>query len=347
MTLMTSGRLIRAADTLVNDHFAIRPGEDVLLTADTTTEHALLDCIAGSVLRAKARPVVVVAPQLPFQGGLSDPFVSDTLKAAAIASDVWFDLCFPYHAGSGAHSAAMDAKRCRYLLLSLSRAASFERIYGCVDFHALMEFNVAFAEFIAESAGQTARFTCSLGTDVSFKLDKLKMIRQRVAAEPGMQAVPGTQSFYPIMESVKGRIAIQALFDEHYRILRKPIAIEVNGKIQSFTGGGTEDRLSFERALRRASGTGEYGGFVHFTFGFHPGTQVTGEQFIEDIRIPGSNAIGMGLPWWEPGGGENHPDGLVFDQSLWIGDVQVADNGAFVGPDRLLKLFHAMTRRLD
>ncbi len=54
---------------------------------------------------------------------------------------------------------------------------------------------------------------------------------------------------------------------------------------------------------------------------------LTRRQFIEDIRVPGSNAIGMGLPWWEPGGGENHPDGIVLDQSLWVGDVQLVKDG--------------------
>lgn len=351
MTMFTPKRLIRAADNLVTRHFAVGSGESVLITADTSTQAALVQAVADAVVRAGAKPLVAVAPQLPYQGGLADPFVSDPLKAAAVASDVWFDFCFPYHAGSGAHSAAMDANRCRYALLALAEAESFERLYGCVDFPAMMDFNVALAEFFAEAAGEQVRFTCPQGTDVTLALDKLKMIRQRVCQSPGMNTVPGTQSFYPVMESVKGRIVIQALFDEYYRSLRKPIAIEVDGRIQGFSGGGAEDRPSLGRALKRASGSkndrGEYGYFVHFTLGFHPGTKLTQREFIEDIRVPGSNAIGMGLPWWEPGGGENHPDGIVLDQSLWVGDVQLMKDGDFVGPGRLAKLHAALSRQLD
>ncbi|MFO1082236.1 MAG: hypothetical protein U1E23_16585 [Reyranellaceae bacterium] len=345
--MFTSKRLLRAADNLVNRHFAVGEGESVLITADTATEPALIKVVADAVIAAGAKPLVAVAPMLPFQGGLSDPYVSDPLKAAAVACDVWFDFCFPYHAGSGAHAAAMDANRCRYALLALAEAESFERLYGCVDWDAMMDFNVALAEFFAESAGETVRFTCPRGTDVSLTLDKLKMVRQRVCQGPGMHSVPGTQSFYPVMPSVKGRIVIQALFDEYYRTLREPITIEVDGKIQGFSGGGSEDRPSFGRALRRASGTGDLGYFVHFTLGFHPGTKLTRRQFIEDIRVPGSNAIGMGLPWWEPGGGENHPDGIVLDQSLSIGDVPLVRDGDFVGPGRLGALHAAMSRRLD
>lgn len=347
MPLLTAPRLTRAADALVKQHFGVRPGESVLVTADSHTEHTLLSAIADAVAGAGAKLHLATAPPLPFQGALSDPYVPDSLKAAAVASDVWFDFCFPYHAGSGAHSAAMDAGRCRYALLAIPHADSFERLYGCVDFPAMMEFNVALAELFAEAAGEQVRFTCPRGTDVTFTLDKLKTMRQRVCDRPGMHTVPGTQSAYPLKETVKGTIVIQALFDEYYRLLRKPITIQADGKISSFSGGGTEDVPSFDRALRRASPDGDYGYFIHFTLGFHPGTMLSGRCFIEDIRIPGSNAIGMGLPWWEKGGGENHPDGIVLDQSFWLGDMQIVDEGKVVGPGNLKKLHDGVTRRLD
>jgi leucyl aminopeptidase (aminopeptidase T) len=347
MTHFTPARLVRAADVLVRAQFAVRAGESVLITADTTTERALLDIVSQAVVRAGARPLIAISPKLPYQGGLSDPYVGDTLKAAAPASDVWFDFCFPYHAGSALHSAAMESGRCRYALLAMSSAASFERLYGGVDYEALIDFNLAFMEFVKSAAGEQVRFTCPLGSDVRFELDQLKLARPRVRDMPGMETVPGTQSLYPVMHSVQGRIVIQALFDEEYRKLRLPITIHVDGAITGLDGGGADDRMSFERALKRASGESSLGYFVHFTYGFHPGTRLTGEQFIEDIRIPGSNAIGMGLPWWEKGGGENHPDGVLFDQTLWIGGDRVCEGGRFSGPGRLQALHSAMVRRLD
>lgn len=348
MIIQCTPRLLRAADNLVRDSFAVRPGEGVLITADTRTETALLDAVVASVLRAGAQPVVTLCPVLPYQGGLSDPFVPDALRAAMAAADVWLDLCFPYHAGSTGHSAAIAAKRCRYGLVAIGSTASLERIYGCVDFPALMDFNIALAEFVRDAVGEAVRFTCPRGSDLRFELDAMKLVRPRSAVEPGIYTVPGTQSLYPKPGTTRGRIVIQALFDEYYRALRLPITIEAEGRITRLAGGAAEDRSSFHRALIRAGGeAGGYGGFVHFTCGFHPGTMMTGQQFIEDIRVPGTNAIGMGLPWWEPGGGENHPDGIVFDQSLWIGDIRLMDEGVFVGPEPLARLHAAMTRRLD
>jgi len=352
MPMLTSPRLLRAADTLVREGFGVAPGESVLITADTLTDKALLDVVANAVAGAGARPLIALAAPLPYQGKLSDPYVSDTLKAAVAACDVWFDFCFPYHAGSSAHAAAMAEGRCRYALLSMSSAESFERLYACTDYPAMLAFNVALAAYFAAATGQEARFTCPRGSDVTLVMGELKLARTGRSTTPGTHTVPGAQSFYPAPGSVRGRIVIQALFDEYYRSLRIPITIEADGDIQGFSGGGPEDRASLARALRRAAGAGSsqgagYGRFIHFTFGFHPGAMLTGRQFIEDIRLPGSNAIGMGLPWWEPGGGENHPDGIVFDQSLWIGGEQVVRDGEFTGPKPLQRLYHAMIRRLD
>ncbi|HMN79843.1 MAG TPA: hypothetical protein PKA20_07915 [Burkholderiaceae bacterium] len=345
--MLTHPHLIRAADRLVRDQFCVAPNESVLLTVDPAADHALIDAVVQAVLRCGGKPLVALAPPLPFQGGLSDPYVGDSLAAAVVASDVWLDFCFPYHAGSRIHDAAMQARRCRYGLISLSSAQSLARLYGAVDFAALIDFNIAFMEFIADAAGQTARFTCPAGTDVSFELDAVKLKRSRACNKPGMDTVPGAQSLYPVKDSVRGRIVIQALFDERYRRLRKPITITAAGRITRIEGAATEDAASFERALRRASGTESLGTFVHFTYGFHPSARFTGEQFIEDIRLPGTNAIGMGRPWWEAGGGENHPDGIVLDQSLWIADTQVLDEGRFVGPPALRPLHEALTSRVD
>ena len=100
-----------------------------------------------------------------------------------------------------------------------------------------------------------------------------------------------------------------------------------------------EDGPSFERALRRAAGGGDFGFMIHFTMAFHPAARITGRHFIEDIRALGANAIGMGLPWWEEGGGENHPDGVVLDQSLWVDEEPIVEAGSIVGPAELMPAY--------
>ena len=60
-----------------------------------------------------------------------------------------------------------------------------------------------------------------------------------------------------------------------------------------------------------------------------------GGSFIESIRAIGCNAIGMGVPWWQAGGGENHPDGIITGQTMTIGgEVLVKDGRPSPAPRR-------------
>ncbi len=331
--------IARGAQALVTQQFGVRPDEGVLITCDGSTETALIDALVTAVSASGAKPLVTVLPKLPFQGALADPFLTDALGASAAAADVWLDFTFPYIAGSKLHAAALKAGRVRYALLNISSAESLGRLYGDVDFPALIDFQIALVEFLDSRKGATATTRCPLGSDFSFELDEIKLKRARIADQPGMHTMPGAQNLYPVDGTVKGRIVLQGLFDEHYRLLRKPIEITVDGDIRAIKDGAAEDMPRFDRALRRASGKNELGRIIHLTLGFHPAARLTGTNFTEDIRIPGSNAIGMGLPWWVEGGGENHPDGLLLDQSFWIDDEQILDHGRLVGPGPLISLY--------
>ena len=49
--------------------------------------------------------------------------------------------------------------------------------------------------------------------------------------------------------------------------------------------------------------------------------------------MAGTNAVGFGIPWWEEGGGENHPDGVITQQSMWIDGEPIVTDGALVQPE--------------
>ena len=46
----------------------------------------------------------------------------------------------------------------------------------------------------------------------------------------------------------------------------------------------------------------------------------------------------MGKPFWVPGGGENHPDGLINMHSLWIDGELIVKDGDIVSPPELAEL---------
>lgn len=331
----------RAADVLVRDQFCVAGGETVIVTADAATDRTAVEAILAAAAGAGARPILMLLPQLPYQGKLADPYIPDAVAHAVAASDVWFDLTFPYMAGSSAHDRAMKAGRARYLLLGDADAAALRRLYGTIGIDALFLVQSSLDDLIEAHVGAPCRVTSASGTDITFRLGKAGGRKSRHAVKAGGSTIMGSCIFYPEPETVRGTVALDAIFHEYYSLLPAPIRLEVDGDIRRVDHVRQHEALT-ERALRRAGG-GSYGRIIHLTCGFHPAAHFSGRSFIEDIRSMGSNAIGLGVPWWEPGGGENHPDGVVIRQSLWIDSEQVVDDGRIVGPADLA----AAARDLD
>ena len=326
----------RAADVLVRDYMAVGAGESVLITADLATDPELAQALVTAAHRAAARPSVLTIPRLPYQGRLADPFVPPVVAGAASACDVWIDLTFPYLAGSHVCDTALAAGRARYLLGGDMGCAGLARLFGGVDLDVYYDVHRAFDEVTAAAIGRPARITDRGGSDVSFTLAKPGFAKPRRAERPGLYFVPGSCTMFPEPDSVRGVLRIVAAFHEFYARLADPITLTLDGRIREVGGAGA-DRVVLERALRRAAG-GEYGHVIHFTHGVHPAARLTGESFIEDMRVVGNDAVGLGIPFWLPGGGENHPDAILTQQSIWIDGQPIVADGLFVGPSHLAKL---------
>lgn len=319
-----------AADQAVRDYLGTRQGESVVITTDSKTDPVLAEALMNAAFLATPAVSRVMVRQLPFQGALADPWIPKSLAGAVAECDVWIDLTFPYIAGSEVFDKTMKGGRTRYLLGGDLNVGGLVRMFGKVDLDRHFAVQRAFDDLITEAVGQTVHITNSRGSDVRFKLVKHGFSKPRRADKPGLYFVPGSCTMFPDQESVKGTICIDAAFHEYFTPLSEPITVTVDGKIRSVSGGGAERRV-MDRALRRAGG-GEYGYVIHFTHGIQPAARVTGRSFVEDMRAVGNNAIGFGLPFWVAGGGENHPDGVLFQQSLSVGNTAVVVDGAFVEP---------------
>ncbi|MES2538721.1 MAG: hypothetical protein V4632_22915 [Pseudomonadota bacterium] len=322
--------LLRAAEVLLGDLMCVRRGEEVVVTTDTATDMRVAHAVFAAAERIGARALISTGPQLPFQGQLADPYISKAQALLVKSCDVWVDLTFPYFAGSHAHDEAMKTQRVRYMLGGDMHAGAFYRLFGAVDLDQYFEAQDGFDRVFTAAVGKRCRITTRNGTDVSFILAKSGLAKPRHADKPGMYLVPGSCSIAPQIETVKGEIVVSSSFHEFYEPVSLPITLTVDGRIRKVSGGGAS-RFALERALLRAGG-GEYGSVIHFTHGLHPAARVTGTSFIEDMRAMGSNAVGLGIPWWEPGGGENHPDAVLTEHSVWIEDEKIIEDGVLVAP---------------
>lgn len=322
-----------AVDVLLGDYLSLTGKERVVITTDMQSDMALVNLLLEGAYRRAAEATAVVIPKLPQQGAGADEAITTALRGAISDADVWIDLTFPYMAGSGPHDEVMHKKQARYLLLGDLRLDSFTRLYGDTDldlyFAAQAEFDKVFGR-----EGARCRITCPLGTDITFELAKSAFSKPRRALEPGMYTILGACSVGADTKSIKGRIVLSAVFHQVYERLPQPVSVEVDGTIKGISGSGAT-AIKFERAVQRAS-AGSQGKIIHFTNGLHPTALITGRCFNEDMRALGNNAVGFGLPWWEPGGGENHPDGVIFGQSIWIEGEPIVQNGRIVGGSEAL-----------
>ncbi len=334
-------KLARAAMVFARDMMCIKPGESVLITINTGADLAAVNALqdAAYLIGAKVS-TLILAPRLPFQGGLADAFVSDTVQAAVTNCDAWIDLCMPYMAGCHAHDEAMKNGRTRYILAADLGADEIVRIFGEADLDSLFEFGDIFSDLIERATGKTGRVTNAAGTDLTFTLAPTKGFALAKASKPGGYFVPGTVVFLPEIETVKGQFVTNVLLHEYYTTNCEPMTLILDGDVKEVIGGGPENKVLM-RALQRA-GKNNLGHVVHFTCGFHPTARYTGQCFIEDQRVVGYNAIGLGVPFWEPGGGENHPDTVIDMQSLWIDGEHILDEGTFVGNATMLKTFEKL-----
>lgn len=328
--------LARAARTLIEEMMTVRSGESVLITADSGTDLRGVSALQNAAHNAGASvATMTLTPPLPLQGGLADPFLPEPLVAAAGSCDAWIDLCMPYIAGSKVYDAVVTNGRTRYFLGADIGAGGIARIFGRAHLDRVFEVSDTMSDYLAGAAGETCRITTPGGTDVRFTLAETEGLTLAKANKPGGYFVPGTAVLIPVLESVRGTIVCETTFHEYYTLLGEPLRFEVDGTITSVSGGGSELH-AMDRALRRA-GNGAYGHIVHFSCGFHPGARFTGHSFIEDQRAIGCDAVGLGLPPWVTGGGENHPDCVMSAQSIVVGDELMVENGIFRAPTELVE----------
>jgi hypothetical protein len=321
---------------MVRDYLQLDAGQQVLITTDTAADRQLIDALIAACLILDARPSVMTIPQLPMQGCLADPYVPGTIAGAVAGCEIWIDLTFPYLAGSAVQAKAMEEGRIRYVLCSDLNAGGLTRLFGGARFGRIAEIQQRLAAIFAAAVGSEIHITTPRGTNVRFTLAEPELMEPPRVTGPGMFMLPGACTMIPKLESVRGAVTVETIFHEYYAPLLEPVTFSVDGRVTGFSGGGIHGPL-LDRVLRRAGG-GQYGYIIHFTHGFHPATRFTGASFVEDMRSLGSDAVGLGLPFWAPGGGENHPDAVMTCQSIWIDGDQLVSDGRIVGGGTLAEL---------
>ncbi|MEM2021161.1 MAG: hypothetical protein QXP80_02905 [Zestosphaera sp.] len=334
--------LYRAAYKLVSEMLGLKPGETVVITADTESDQRVVDVTAGAAYHVGAKPLSVWMIASPLGvGKLTDPVVPvEALSALLANADVWVEFNFKWLLYSTPYENAITQnKKLRHLCLVGMDVDMMIRVIERVDLQVLREFQDVLAGMLRSA--RRIKITSPAGTDVEFEREPTGSVlnNKGEAFTPGSHMLPGQISIAPVFKTINGVIVFDGSVYPPLGLLKQPIKLHVReGVIEEIEGG--EDALAFNKWLREFNHP-QMLRPAHLSFGINPGAKLTG-NILEDERVWGATEWGIGyvsrrLTGSAPIEAPSHTDGICLNSSVWLDDVQVLDKGKYIEP-RLAEL---------
>jgi len=317
--------LAAAAHKLVTELRPLQAGQQVLITADTSSDLRVVRAIAGAVQVRGAVPTVAWYPTLP------DPMMDPPrpVSQAVVAAEVWFDFAVAYQLYSPAYTRAVESG-CIYVCLTGMDVDMLVRTVGRVPFGPLR----AMADWLYRRSQEAERVhvTSPAGTDLWMKIDKAgDPFWEPPPAQGGYPQMLGGQSgFMAHRESYEGMLVFDGALwpPAELGLLRDPVHLRLErGYVKSITGG--QEATIFARYLERAGNPYAYL-MEHACYGFNPGVARPTGRILEDERVFGCMQFGVGAT---PFGSPVHTDGVVLNASVWLDEVQIEAEGRYMHPE--------------
>ena len=327
-----------AAEKLIREIFAVKPGETVTITTDYDSNWNVTRAVADAVQASGAIPMIIQCPTPRSVGKAADPDLPvDALSAALSSTDVWIEFNHQWLLYSTPFERAAAAnKKLRYMCLVDFNEDLLIRTVGHVETQKLQIFMQRVAE-MTRSASQM-RVTTPAGTDISFEIDPVHYVACDCgdASSPAVHMLTGQINVVPRFGSIQGTIVFDGCVTPPFaRVPDAPIRLTIrDGVIQKIEGGG--DAKVYEAYLRDFDDPGMLK-MAHISYGFNPGAKLTG-NIVEDERVWGATEWGIGYVSdvdAPPSGQEavSHSDGICLNSSVWLDGRCIMKEGVIVDPE--------------
>lgn len=332
---MLKFELQKAADKLINEIFAVKKGETVVITADTMSDEGLVDAVAASVYSVGGFPMVITIATPGGVGKAADPDIPvEALTGALLGADVWVEFNHQWMLYSTPFEIAMEKNpKLRYMCLVDFSQELLIRTVGNVETPQLQIFMAAFAQRHIDA--KEMRVTTPAGTDVSFELDPNHLVCNDCgnATVPGMHMLTGQLNIVPRFGTINGKIVFDGTITPPFgKVPSQPVVLTVeNSKIVKFEGG--PEAAEYEKYLKSFDDEGMFK-MAHIAYGFNPGAKLTG-NVVEDERVWGCTEWGIGYvsPIDAPPVGQDaksHTDGICLNSTVWLDGKLIMEEGVVV-----------------
>lgn len=330
--------LKQAADKLICEIFAVKPGETVTITTDYDSNMNVTRAVADAVQEAGGFPLILQHPTPGSVGKAADPDLPvDVLSAALSVTDVWIEFNHQWLLYSTPYErASAENKKLRYMCLVDFNEDLLIRTVGHVDTPRLQVFMRRVADLTRQA--KTMHVTTPAGTDVHFEIDPIHYVACDCgdASFPAIHMLTGQINVVPRFGSIQGKIVFDGCVTPPFgRVPDKPVELTVeDGVITAVTGG--EDARIYEAYLRQFKDPGMLK-MAHISYGFNPGARLTG-NIVEDERVWGATEWGIGYvsDVDAPPCGQDavsHSDGICLRSTVCLDDRCIMRDGVIIDPE--------------
>jgi leucyl aminopeptidase (aminopeptidase T) len=325
--------LVQAAQKLISEIRPVRPGQQVVITADTASDMRVVQATAGAVQAAGGAPTVLCFPTA------KEPMLPPPrpVAAATACADIWFDFSVAYLLYSPAYYQAIQ-NGCIYVCLTGMDVDMMVRCIGRVSYLPMQSM----ANFLyhLSQAAQNVHVTSPAGTDLWMKVDKAgDLFWEAPPAQGGYPQMLGGQSgFNAVRENYEGVLVFDGTIwpPAEIGLLNEPVRLTLQGGYIQHIEGGAQAK-AFARWLER-SGNRFALLMDHACYGFNPGVLRPSGRILEDERVFGCMQFGIGASVY---GSPVHTDGVTLNPSIWLDDLQIEQDGRYIHP-QIIEYCHAM-----
>lgn len=327
----------KAADILTNDMLGIKPGETVVITADTESNEDVVNATAASVYGLGAKSMVIWLAAPDGVGKAADPKLPvEALGAVLTKTDVWIEYNNKWLLYSTPFEIAIENnKKLRYINLVGMNPGMLVRTIGKVDIKLLSRLLHNIADMNRKV--KKIHVTTPAGTNISFETDTTHVVSCDAgeAYEPGgVYMLPGQINVVPRFGSINGTLVFDGSLVPPCGLLKEPIILKIeDGIIKDIKGG--KQAMEFEKWLK-SFGDENMFRIAHMAYGLNPGANLTGD-IVEDERVWGCTEWGIGYVSpldAEPGiDAKSHCDGICLNATVWLDDETLLKDGRIVHPN--------------
>jgi leucyl aminopeptidase (aminopeptidase T) len=308
----------------------VKPGEDLLILADTKTDMEVAQACLAAGISAEANAQLLV---IPWMAPTDAREFNQTTIGAIQGADVIIGLCETMFVEKESTEVARR-NGTRIAATTVSGMEDFA-IKGIVDVDYEKMIEVAKRGCQLWENTKICQVTSTLGTDIHFH-----MIGRPALIGDGMATEPGEADFFPgvsmanapVEETINGTIVIDGNIPPGM-LVKAPVTCRLErGVIVDIKGG--EDAIALERQFEE-SGDPIAKHLCHFTLGLNPRAKTTGHVH-QDEHVLGAVTFGFGSQ--DPDFKGNVPpckvhfDVVLQSPTIFLDDVVMCENNR-LNPD--------------